>query len=274
MTTPWADVEHKRDVRERAEMLAKIPDGLMAKAELLAVVGSTAHGISVSTEGASGDDLDVSGFYVPPREQVLGLMEANPLTFRTAAKDAPSQAGDVDLVLHPLRKFLRQAFKGNPTILAMLYSPDTPRLTSVGEELRGSRGMFASKSAGYAFKGYAENQYQRLRGERGRMSVNRTDLVEAHGYDTKYAAHVLRLCEQGIVLMEDGYMPMPLRGPVRDEIREVRLGGASLDDVLEMIAAARERLAQAVEKTSLPVLPDQATVDALAVRLHRVAWKM
>ena len=36
------------------------------------------------------------------------------------------------------------------------------------------------------------------------MRVNRPELIAAHGYDTKYAGHVLRLGYQGIEFLETG----------------------------------------------------------------------
>lgn len=253
------------------DMLEQVPKKLLRHAELVAVVGSTAHGISVSQEGEGGDDLDVSGLFVPRWELLLGLEEAKPIVWRSKPDGVKSEAGDVDLSLQPLRKFVSLAFKGNPTILSVLFSPVVMRATDCGVILRKQRGLFASKAAGFAFKGYAESQYQRLRGERGRMSVNRPELVEAHGYDVKYASHVMRLCHQGVMLMTEGYMPMPVLPEAREPILAIRRGEVSLDDCLEQIAAAREALAVAVATTALPDYPPRETVIDLMVTLHQMA---
>lgn len=254
------------------EGLAKIPDPLREKAQLLATVGSTAHGISVSQEGPEGDDLDLMGVWVPPREQVYGLHEAKTLTWRTKPEGERSEAGDVDLSLHPARKFFSLAHRGNPTILAMMWSPEQHRSSFLATYVLGVREMFASLSAGYAFRGYAERQHQRLMGERGQMKVKRPELVDAYGYDTKYAGHILRLCHQGVVLLIEGYLPMPIAGEERERILAVRRGEVTFDDCLVMVAEARARLDMAIEATKLPRYPDEDGTNGIITTVHEVVW--
>jgi hypothetical protein len=58
-------------------------------------------------------------------------------------------------------------------------------------------------------------QRQRLVGERGQRDVNRVELIERFGYDTKYAMHMLRLGHQGVEFLESGRLTLPIRDPVR-----------------------------------------------------------
>lgn len=262
--------------------LEKVPAGVLAKASLLATVGSTAHGVSASTTGPLGDDLDLLGMYVPPRENVYGLREAKPITWRTQPDGTKSGAGDVDLTLHPARKFITLAHNGNPTILAAMFSPeqhigsvssqDGLANTPLGYLMEAKLGdHFRSLKAGYSFIGYAASQHQRLLGERGQMKVNRPELVMSHGFDTKYAAHVLRLCHQGEVFMETGSMPMPVWPGAAVEILSVRRGEKTFDEVVEMIFEWRSRLEGAVERAEqrgLPRYPVQSLTDALILNVH------
>lgn len=254
--------------------IAQVPESIIERAELLTTVGSTAHGVSISTDqgNPAADDLDVAGFYIPPPAEVFGLHISKSIVWRSKAEGVKSEPGDVDLVLHPLQKFVQLAYKGNPTILGVLYSPETHRITGIGAKLVLLRSSFLSQSAGDAFAGYAHQQYLRLRGERGQMSVKRPDLVEAHGYDTKYAAHVLRLCHQGTVMLTYGTIPMPIGGAERETILRVRNGEVPFDDVIEMIEAARAELDIARERSQLPKLPDREATDKLIVDLHVAAW--
>lgn len=264
---------HDERMAYEAGLLEQVPGGILARAELLSTVGSTAHGVSVSTEGPEGDDLDVSGFYVPEPEQIFGMHGAKAIVWRSKPKDVRSEPGDVDLSLQPLQKFIYLAYAGNPTILSVLFSPDRKRQTAVGGELRQFRLVFGSKRAGEAFKGYAHQQYLRLMGERGQMKVKRPELIEAHGYDVKYAAHVLRLCHQGEIFMREGWLPMPIDGEARDTILNVRRGQVEFGDLALMIGEARARLEKACDDTLLPDHPDLEIVNSLAVRLHRFAWE-
>jgi hypothetical protein len=59
---------------------------------------------------------------------------------------------------------------------------------------------------------------------RGQRRVNRPELVEAHGYDTKYAMHALRLGYQGLELLEAGRVTLPMSERERSTVMAVRLG--------------------------------------------------
>lgn len=85
-------------------------------------------------------------------------------------------------------------------MLLLLYLPDDALVirTEVGRQLQLLAPAFASRQAGRRFLGYLEAQRQRLVGERGQRDVNRAELVEQFGYDTKYAMHMLRLGHQGV----------------------------------------------------------------------------
>ena len=61
-----------------------------------------------------------------------------------------------------------------------------------------------SRLAGRGYLGYLHGQKERLLGARGQKRVNRPELVEAHGYDTKYAMHAARLGYQGARAARDG----------------------------------------------------------------------
>lgn len=251
-----------------------VPSWVWEQAELLSVVGSTAHGISVSQEGPEGDDLDLMGFYVPSKEASLGMDDPPTRTWRSKPEGERSEGGDVDCTLHAVRKFVKLAFKGNPSILGVLWSLDRRLVSPVGQLIVDDRDLFTSKAAGRAFQGYAESQYLRLKGERGQMKVKRPELIESHGYDTKYAAHVLRLCAQGTVLLRDGAMPMPIRGADRDLVLAVRAGKLDFGDVLEEIGMARALLHETLETSKLPDVPDRDAVTALLVQMHELAWAL
>lgn len=252
--------------------LAQVPAEHMSRAVMLATVGSTAHGVSVSTTGPEGDDLDLMGVYVPSREETYGLNEAKSITWRSKPEGVRSEAGDVDLTLHTAKKFVHLAFKGNPTVLAMIASPEQHVESDTCALLQRMLPRFFSINAGYAFRGYAEQQFQRLMGERGQMSVKRPELITAYGYDTKYAAHVLRLCHQGEMMLREGRFPMPVDPWERDIILAVRGGSVTFDDCTVLLRQHRAQLEHALERSTLPRLPDTAVINALIMDIYDSAW--
>ena len=49
-----------------------------------------------------------------------------------------------------------------------------------------------------------------MTGERGQKNVNRPELVEKYGFDTKHAGHMVGLGFQGIEHLETGYITLPM----------------------------------------------------------------
>lgn len=201
------------------------------------------------------------------------------MVYRSAAEreghaGARSQAGDLDLTVYSLRKWARLALQGNPTVLLLLYLPDDALVirNAVGEQLQKLGPAFASRRAGRRFLGYLEAQRQRLIGERGQRNINRTELVEQFGYDTKYAMHMLRLGYQGVEFLETGRLSLPMREPVRSHLMDVRSGRSNLADVLAECSQLEMRLGALLDSSPLPVDPDLQTVERFVMDTYTTAW--
>ncbi|HEY1366363.1 MAG TPA: hypothetical protein VGF23_04585 [Gaiellaceae bacterium] len=92
--------------------------------------------------------------------------------------------------------------------------------------MRALRGTLLSRRAGRGYLGYLHGQKQRLLGIQGQKRVNRPELVEAHGFDTKYAMHAARLGYQGLELLETGSLTLPMPEPERSRVMAIRTGRA------------------------------------------------
>jgi hypothetical protein len=90
-------------------------------------------------------------------------------------------------------KFFQLALENNPNVIDSLFTPRRCVLssTAVGEYIREHRTAFLHKGAWHKFKGYAYSQLDTIRTKT--PSGKRAELVEAHGYDVKFAYHVVRL---------------------------------------------------------------------------------
>jgi uncharacterized protein len=143
--------------------------------------------------------------------------------------------------------------------------------TELGAELQGLAPAFVSRATGRAFLGYLDAQRRGLTGER--HATRTRELSRAHGYDTKYAMHALRIAHQGLELLTTGRITLPVPEPARTGLRAVRSGAVPLDDVLERLDGASARLARACEDGDLPERSDAAVVDAFLVSVYRRAWE-
>lgn len=240
---------------------------------LRTVVGSGVHGIAI--EGT--DDHDEMGIFIEPPERVIGL--AKPMdhyVFRTQPEGARSGPGDVDRIIYSLRKWLRLAIKGNPTVLIPLWCPDSDVIntSAVGSELRHMREAFMSQEAAERVLGYMDQQRRGMLGLGGAKIPSRPELVEKYGYDTKYAAHALRLAIQGLEIVEDGRLTLPMCEQDRHAVINVKQGHVSRELVIAMVAdlEAETRALLNRGETPLPPKPDRARISAWSIRTHLRWW--
>lgn len=234
-------------------------------------VGSRLHGISVGS-----DDQDMMGVCVEPSEYVIGLRHFEQWTYRTQPEGARSGPGDVDLVVYSLRKWASLALKGNPSVLCLMFAPPDAILeqrSHYADQIRSLAPLIASRRAGSSFLGYMVSQKERLLGERGQMRVKRPELVEAHGYDTKYAGHVLRLAHQGIEYMQTGRLTLPMPDREGSEVVDVREGRVDFNQAMTRIGELEHDLRDSVDSSPLDPDPDYDAVNDALVGMHLEFWR-
>ena len=197
---------------------------------LRSTVGSQLYGTSLEETG----DNDEMAIYIDIPESVLGFLpQREDYVWRTADNGERSGADDTDLISYSLKKYLKLATNGNPTMLLPLFAPDDMLLnvTKEGHELRALRSHFLSQKAVHRFLGYMRSQRERMLGQSKRHVPNRPELIEKYGYDTKYAAHALRLSLQGLEIARHGTLTLPMPEPQRNSVLAVRRGEVSKEDV-------------------------------------------
>ena len=240
-------------------------------------VGSGAHGIAI--EGT--DDRDEMGICIEPAGYVIGLKEGEggvafgQYAARTQPEHQRSGPGDLDVVVYSLRKWMKLALGGNPSVLIPLFVP-TESVVSIREyglHLREQADRIISRRAGYQFLGYLNNQRESMIGLR-KPKVNRPELIAQYGFDVKYASHAVRLGYQGIELMETGRLTLPMPLGERQFVREIKRGRYAKDDVLAGINELGGRLEQAIENTGLPEEPDWDWANQFLIDAYQSAWEV
>jgi uncharacterized protein len=214
------------------------------------------------------------GICIEPPEYVAGLRHFAQWVFRTQPEGARSGPGDIDRTVYSLRKWCRLALSGNPTVMLLLHVPEEQCsiLEQPGRDLRANKEWFAARRAGRAYLGYMQRQRDRMTGERGQMRVNRPELIEEYGFDTKYAGHVLRLGYQGIEFLKTGGLTLPIGEPERARILEVRNGRVPFNEVLAEANELQHRLEALLETSPLPEHPDHDAVNAFLADSYRSWW--
>lgn len=99
--------------------------------------------------------------------------------------------------------------------------------------------------------------------------------MERYGYDVKYACHALRLAYQGLELVRDGRLTLPLPEAERARVLRVKRGEvAAVEDVLAEIDEVRDRIERQLRDGATPLAPepDWATVSVWSIDAHRQVW--
>lgn len=233
-------------------------------------VGSQLHGVNL--EGT--DDHDEMGVCFEPTDHVIGLRHFEQWVYRTQPEGVRSGPGDIDRTVYSARKYLRLACGGNPTILMLLFAPPEfcLRQTESGRSLQALAPSIISRRCGYAFMGYMDAQMGRLTGERGQARVNRPELIEKYGYDTKFAMHALRLGIQGVELMVTKRLTLPMEPCHREFLLAVRRGEVPIKEVIAQLQQKRWRIESAIQETDLPSHPNEAAVDAWLIEHQLAFW--
>ena len=246
---------------------------------LRGLVGSTVHGLNVN-DGI--EDRDEMGVCVEPMQDAMALWDPfEQFIYRSAVEregreNARSTAGDLDLTIYSLRKWIRLALKGNPTILLLLFTPDDQLVhcDEFGAALRALTPSIVSRRVQGPFLGYLQAQKQRLTGERGQKRIHRPELEEMYGFDTKYAMHMLRLGFQGVELLTTGRLSLPMREPARSFLLDVRTGKVSEQECLTRAGILERELEDLAATSPLPEEPEADRVQEWVIETYRRRWSL
>lgn len=240
---------------------------------ILAESGSRLLGLSQD----ENSDVDEMGIVLETPEDLLGFEPFESDVYRTAVDrtgnfDARSEAGDIDLVLYGLRKFVRMALSGNPNVIAMLYVPSDKCsiYTPLAKDLQGIAPCFISKRVLEAFRGYLQAQRLRLMGLKGGMRVNRD--IGAVGYDTKYAMHACRLGIQGLFYAQKGYLTFPLEPEYIEFLTNVRSGVYNYDTIIDKLDTYERQLEDHLHASAFPEAPAYDVISSWLVKSYKREW--
>ena len=238
------------------EKVMIVPSGTI----LLAYRGSIAHGMYVpNSDPNSIDDKDLMGVCIPHERFYFGLGNF---------EQAEVKHREWDSVVYEIRKFCRLLVQQNPNVMSLLWNE--PKyyidISPEGQALIDNRGLFVSRKAYHAFSGYAYSQLKRMThlAFEGYMGEKRRGLVQKFGYDTKNAAHLIRLLRMGIEYLNEGKLYVD-RGAVGDApmLLAIKRGEWELEKVKEEADRLFKRAEEAYDRCRLPAGVDTQKVDEL-----------
>lgn len=228
--------------------------------------GSIAHGTyRPNSDPTSIDDKDVLACCVPPLHTYFGLNQFGSHGTQEIRQD------EWDIVVYEARKFISLLKQGNPNVLSVLWLEPKHYIkkTTAGEMLLGSRNLFVGKHVYKSFTGYAYSQLHRMTHYKfeGYMGEKRKALVDKFGYDTKNAAHLIRLLRMGIEFLTDGRLYVEREDA--SQLLEIKRGEWKLENVLALSNTLFTLSEEAYIKSTLPVGPDEQGINDLCVQIVR-----
>jgi predicted nucleotidyltransferase len=233
------------------------------------IMGSVAYGVSSDTS-----DVDVYGWAIPPKEDIFPHLRGEILGFGHAAKrfgqyqehhivDRDALAGHgrtYDLTIFGIVKFFQLAMDNNPNIIDSLFTPATCVLhsTRVGNLVRENRRVFLHRGAWPKFKGYAYSQLHKLSIKE--PQGKRAKLVAEHGYDTKFAYHVVRVLGEVEQIMIEGDIDLQRHNEV---LKAIRRGEWTEERLRRWCAEKESELERIYTVSTLWPTPDEDRIKDL-----------
>lgn len=249
-----------------------------------ATTGSVAYGCA--EEGSS--DEDIVGFAVPPKHYVFPHLAGHitgfgpkPQSFDQFQQhhvEFAETRKQYDITIYGLVRFFHLCADNNPNMVDALFSPRhcVRHSTALFEHVHDHRRIFLHQGSFSRFRGYAYAQLKKLDGQHNRANPARQASIEKHGYDVKFAYHIVRLaceCEQ---ILSDGDLILDRD---RELYKAVRRGEWTKERLKEWFARKERELEELKGRTALPHSPDleairQLLMDSLEMHYGSLAQAM
>ena len=253
--------------------LVKPPRWLPGNVQYETIMGSVAYGVSSDTS-----DVDVYGWAIPMKEDIFPHLRGEVVGFGKQARrfeqyqehhveDRDALAGHgrtYDLTIFGIVKFFALAMENNPNIIDSLFTPTTCVLhcTRVGNLVRENRRLFLHKGAWPKFKGYAYSQLHKLAIKQ--PQGKRAELVERHGFDTKFGYHVVRLISRGGEILMEGDIDLQRNN---EQLKAIRRGEWTEERLRAWFAEKESHLERLYAESTLRADPgrgpDQGAAPAM-----------
>jgi uncharacterized protein len=236
------------------------------------IMGSVAYGVSSDTS-----DVDLYGWAIPPKEDLFPHLRGEVSGFGTPKPrfeqfeqhhvrhgDALAGRGRVyDLTIYGIVKFFSLAMENNPNIIDSLFTPVNciVHSTRVGDLVRENRRLFLHRGAWHKFKGYAYAQLHKIstKAPKGK----RAELVAAHGYDVKFAYHVVRLLSEVEQILVEGDIGLHRN---HEQLKAIRRGEWTEDRLRSWCAQKESALERAHNESKLPPIADEQRIRSLLLQ--------
>lgn len=255
-----------------AKGLINPPGFVRANTQYLAVMGSEAYGVATDHS-----DYDCYGWCIPPRDMIFPHLRGEIPGFGTQiqrfenwqkhhvddAKALNGRGRQYDFTVYSIVKYFNLCMQNNPNMIDSLFVPQECVLfsTVVGQMVREKRHRFLHKGCWHRFKGYAYAQMKKAGSTK--RTGSRKEGVEEHGYDIKFAYHIIRLLNEVEQILTEGDLDLRRN---REQLKSIRRGEWTFDQVKQYFANKEITLEKVY--TNCKILPFSPKDDGLEGDIH------
>lgn len=247
----------------RKKIVKNVEPFILENVQYETIMGSQAYGVS-----NDDSDMDIYAVTIPPKEMVFPHMQGVIPGFGKDAKQFNTyqqhhieyDGKTYDLNVYNIVKYFQLVMDNNPNMIDSLFvrQQSVTHQTKIGQMIRDNRSLFLHKGAWHRFRGYAYAQLKKVKNKKPEGS--RKELVEKHGYDTKFAYHLIRLLDEVEQIMEYGDIDL-MRD--KERLKAVRNGQFTLEELEEWFYAKEKGLESLYQNSTLPKYPDEDKIKQL-----------
>jgi len=232
-----------------------LPDNILFEG----IQGSNAYGVAVDES-----DFDMIGFCVPPKDLVFPHLAGQIEGFGRQKKrftswqqhhvfDQDARGGkgrQYDFCVYNIVHFFDLAMDNNPNLIASLFLPVECIVHNslVGNMIREKRHVFLHKGCWHKFKGYAYSQLSKMETKSPEAGSRRSASIEEHGYDTKFAYHLVRLLLEVEQILTTGDLDLQRNA---EELKSIRRGEWTVQQVKDFFVAKEKGLEKVYEECDI-----------------------
>lgn len=234
------------------------------------IMGSIAYGVS-----NDHSDEDIYGFCIPPKHIVFphhaGVVYGFDDNYEKFDQYQQHHVSDknarkeYDFTIFNIVKYFKLCAGANPNMIDSIYTPRRCVLhtTQIGEMVREKRHIFLSKKAWHTYKGYSFSQMHKMNIKNPQKDSKRYESIMKHGYDLKFAYHVVRLLNQVEQIMTEGDLDLQRN---REQLKSIRRGEWEKEQITKYFESKEKELESLYNKcTVIPDRPDMPAIKQLLI---------
>jgi len=255
------------------DKLRKIADTPEKNLVLDNAIGLVMGGSHLYGTNTPQSDKDYIGFFIAPKEYVVGRKKIEMVEFRTnpSSSGRPNTKDDIDCTFYELSKWFDLLEKNSPNQLELLFVNKENKVftTTAFEQILAWNHLFVSKKARHSMCGYAYSQIKKNEVKSGNQT-GRKELIAEHGMDVKLLMHGMRLYTEALDLLVGHKLTFPLYN--NQELLSIRRGEVTYEEFQVKCKKYEDLIDQAYVTSTLQYTPNYTGISELQMNLYEKHW--